>query len=351
MTIYDRRDQPAYRDYNWPPYSNPNIDRWWTVEHDEFVERLIEQWQWYWYWALVEAAIAKTPPFRKDILDPYIEQEKHYEGAWYNNVMKFGIDRVKELGLTSQIRNPQWKTCPLCGEKFVESSLPYPLAKRLGMDHLDFCAPCLKNTILQGTGNSTLSREQVLEFVRGLTDVLQQIPHQGFGEGAHDFHDMDFEHRLAVLKMLQSKPTASRVKELFGSWLQALIEAGVLDEDARRTSRGIQSLAKDGHICLSLGEKTIDDFLNTYDIAHDREPKYPNSNYRADFAVGSVLIEYFGLEGDPDYDEKTKEKQRICKKHGINLITIYPRDLANITKLEGKLRKFFPLANATVAKT
>lgn len=351
MTIYDHRDQPAYRDYNWPPYSNPNIERWWTKEHDDFIERLIEQWQWYWYWALTEAATAKLPPFQKDVLDPYIEQEKKYQGAWYNNIMKFGIDRAKKLGLTGRIRNPEWKICPLCGEKFVENSLPYPLAKRLGMNHLDFCAPCLKNTILQGTGSATLSRKQALEYVRGLTNVLQQIPDQGFGEGMHDFDLMDFNQRLLVLKMLQTKPSTRRVKELFSSWFQGLVEAGVLDEDARRTSRGTECLAKDGHICFSLGEKTIDDFLNTLEIGHEREPKYPNSNYRADFAVGSVLIEYFGLEGDPDYDEKTREKQRICKKCGIDLISVYPRDLANITKLESKLEKFLSQASPTVAKT
>jgi hypothetical protein len=219
------------------------------------------------------------------------------------------------------------------------------------MDHLDFCAPCLKSTLLQGTGSTTLSREQTLEYVRELTNALQQIPDQGFGEGMHDFDLMDFDERLRVLKLLQTKPSTRRVKELFGSWFQALIEAGVLNEDARRTSRGTECLAKDGHICFSLGEKTIDDFLNTLKVEHEKEPKYPNSNYRADFAVGTVLIEYFGLEGDPDYDEKTREKQRICKKCGIDLVCIYPRDLANITKLDGKLRKSLPQTSPTLAKT
>lgn len=88
----------------------------------------------------------------------------------------------------------------------------------------------------------------------------------------HDFHDMDFSQRLAVLQVLQRKPAIQHVRELFGSWLQALVEARVLDEDARRTSRGIQCIAKDGHVCLSLGEKTIDDFLHARGIAHEKEP-------------------------------------------------------------------------------
>lgn len=32
-----------------------------------------------------------------------------------------------------------------------------------------------------------MPREQALEYVRGLTNVLQSIPHQGFGEGMYDF--------------------------------------------------------------------------------------------------------------------------------------------------------------------
>jgi len=110
------------------------------------------------------------------------------------------------------------------------------------------------------------------------------------------------------------------VKTLFGSWLKALIEAEVLEDGARRTSRGTQCLAKDGHVCLSLGEKTIDDLLHSHGITHEKEYPYPERDFRADFLVDGVFIEYFGLTGDPDYDAKTRLKQRICKKHEIKLI-------------------------------
>jgi hypothetical protein len=39
-----------------------------------------------------------------------------------------------------------------------------------------------------------------------------------------------------------------------------LIDAGVLSNGARKTARGTQSVAEDGHICLSLAEKTTDDY-------------------------------------------------------------------------------------------
>ncbi|MBC8521159.1 MAG: hypothetical protein H8D26_04105 [Methanomicrobia archaeon] len=66
---------------------------------------------------------------------------------------------------------------------------------------------------------------------------------------------------------------------------------------------------------------------------------YPEGQFRADFSVDGVLIEYFGLTGDQKYDLKTKEKQKLCRKNGISLISIYPEDLVSVKKLESKLKK------------
>jgi hypothetical protein len=175
--------------------------------------------------------------------------------------------------------------------------------------------------------------------VRDLTEVLQRVPSQGFGEAVHDLRDLSTQERLALLKLLRRKPSVERVKVLFGSWFQALIEARVLEDDARRMSRGTQCLAKDGHICFSLGEKTIDDALCVLAIAHKKEAPYPEGGFRADFAAKGGFVEYFGLTGDVEYDSKTRLKQIICKTHGIKLISVYPRDLASSTKLRSKLTK------------
>jgi hypothetical protein len=95
-------------------------------------------------------------------------------------------------------------------------------------------------------------------------------------------------------------------------------------------------------VCLSLGEKTIDDYLHTHGIFHEKEPAYPEGNYRADFAVKGVFIEYFGLQGNPEYEQRTKEKQRICKKHCVDLVSIFPKDLVNVATLESKLQQVLP---------
>jgi hypothetical protein len=329
MSNCDYRDRPAYSDADWPRYTNRTIQKWWTPSHDKLLEDLIGQWQWHWYWEVADAIVARLP---SDALTSYMNVQN-----WHNNLMYFAVTRAQDLGLTARIRKPAWKVCALCKERFIENSLPHPLVLRLGMDRLDFCAPCLRDTALQGSGAGNLSPDQIKTYIRDLTDALQRIPPQAFGEGVNDCLDMTSAERLAVLQVLKRKPTLRCVKNAFHSWLEALIASGVLADDALRTVRGIHCLAKDGHLCLSLGEKTVDEFLTSRALSHTKEPLYPEGNYRADFAVGNVLIEYFGLAGDPNYDSRTKEKIRICQNHGVRLIPLFAADLTSIAKLESKL--------------
>ncbi|MBN2501266.1 MAG: hypothetical protein JXB38_10850 [Anaerolineales bacterium] len=330
MSIYDYRDRPAYRD-DFRPYANKNIAKWWGQAHDDLILELIKKWQWHWYWEIAEAVLF-------DSSQEVIDSIKNANTS-YNEIMYFAITRAKKLGLTKYIREPDWKLCPLCKNKFIESSLPHPLIKRLGIENIDYCSPCLRDTVLQNNrGNDYATKEQVLQFIKDFTNVLQRIPRQNFGEGINDFHGIDREERLLILQQLQKKPSVQRVKELFGSWLQALIEADILDDDVRRTSRGIHCIANDGHICFSLGEKTIDDYLFSNDIPHEKEQPYPEGKYRVDFVVNDVFIEYFGLKGNLDYDKRTEQKQKLCKKHNIKLVALYPSDLVSIKKLERKLQ-------------
>lgn len=343
MTIYhNRRTEAAYRSFATEPHycENPNILQWWTLDHDRVTANQIESGQWGWYWGITPKFVAITPPDIIEIwrlVDPLCERY-----AWYNILMNFAISRAHKLGLTDAIRKPEWKVCPLCSQRFVEDSLPYPLVQRLGMDGLDICAPCISQ-VLFGWGDETMPCDRVLVFLQDLARTIGRVPAQGFGNDVDELRGLSTDERLPILRVLLEKPTIQRVTECYGSWLAALIEAGVLEDGTRRTSRGTQCLAKDGHVCLSLGEKTIDDFLFGRGIAHEKEPLYPEGNYRADFAVDGVLIEYFGLAGDPDYDAKARLKQRICRKHAVKLISVYPRDLASTRRLESKVLDALPL--------
>ena len=339
MTIYDQRNKSAY-DFG-PPnpsYSkDPYILSWWSDEHGKLIRELIDDWQWVWPWHVTEAIKKITP---SPILDDWRASDsicKRY--AWYNVIMYFALSWAHVHGLTVKVRSPLRKICPLCQQEFIESSLPVPLVDRLGINGLDYCSPCLQGIVFHGTGNSNSSKEDVREYLIKLSDVLKQIPHQGFGEGMEDLRYLDIQERLIILKILKEKPSVNRVRQLFGSWLEALIDSGILEDGTRKTSRGTQCLAKDGHICYSLAEKTIDDYMYNHNILHSKEPLYPGSNMRADFLVKSTFIEYFGLRGNPEYDSKTEIKKKRCCEHGLFLLELYPEDLVSIGKLEEKIFK------------
>jgi hypothetical protein len=62
----------------------------------------------------------------------------------------------------------------------------------------------------------------------------------------------------------------------------------------------------------------------------------------ADFAIGNVRIEYFGLRGlNKIYDQIIQIKRDICLKEKLKLIEIYPADLfsKNFRNYLGKISR------------
>lgn len=43
--------------------------------------------------------------------------------------------------------------------------------------------------------------------------------------------------------------------------------------------------------------------------------------------MGGSFIEFFGLVGNRDYDERIREKRVLAEQHGIDLIEVYPKDM------------------------
>jgi hypothetical protein len=129
------------------------------------------------------------------------------------------------------------------------------------------------------------------------------------------------------------------VKKKFGSWFKGLAETEALPEGVLTTARGIRCLSKDKHVCHSLDEQRIDNWLFEHNIRHEREPFYPthselnpSGRRRADWKVGDCFIEYFGLVGDPVYDKKLDEKLQLAELYDIELIPIYPEDIEILEK-------------------
>ena len=132
---------------------------------------------------------------------------------------------------------------------------------------------------------------------------------------------------------------------IFGSWNTAVLAAGLTpnrSHDNRMYKRAL-AIAEDGHKCDSISELIIDNWLAKNKIPHTRDAHYPTTNHKADWTIqnGKVFIEYFGLAKDsPRYDREIKVKKKLCKKNGIKLVEIYPRDLYPATSLNTKLGEF-----------
>ena len=65
------------------------------------------------------------------------------------------------------------------------------------------------------------------------------------------------------------------MKRKVGSWFAALARSSGLPQGVRATARGIRCLATDGHVCLSLEERRIDNWLSDHQVPHERDPFYP----------------------------------------------------------------------------
>lgn len=143
--------------------------------------------------------------------------------------------------------------------------------------------------------------------------------------------DFYFLHNRIPLKseFLYTNPARKR----FGSWNKAIKAAGFKPNPVMFTRK---HKANDGHICDSLAEKIIDDWLYTKNIDHKRSIPYPgNIHLHVDFVVGNYWIEFFGLHGQHKrYDELRKEKLELAIKYNLKLIEIYPKDLFPDNKLE-----------------
>ena len=138
----------------------------------------------------------------------------------------------------------------------------------------------------------------------------------------------------------------------FGSWNNAVLAAGFTPNRSHdnRMYKRINAKALDGHLCDSISELLIDNWLYKNNIPHKRNAHYPGTNHKADWELSTknqkIFIEYFGLANDsPRYDRSIKEKRKLCGKHKISLISIYPQDLYPKNFLEDNLKEKFKKAN------
>lgn len=108
-------------------------------------------------------------------------------------------------------------------------------------------------------------------------------------------------------------------------------------EELLRFRRALTRQSMRGEYVKSYGEKVIADFLFEHDIPYKYERNYwwDGTNYRPDFtifkaAASGLIIEYFGLSGDADYDRMSEAKREYWNaKIDWTLIEFSPTDIAS----------------------
>ena len=246
---------------------------------------------------------------------------------------KFWTDDIRHRVGTLMRHLTTSRPCDICGQPFAldKDIFTRHTTGRQLVDTLypnlfaDICPGCMQAAFTdyhRGKGKRSLNRLHEL-FV-----LVGKVPTKDYASFFYLYKDR--ENMLKLVSILKECRTPEGYAQDHGTFFKALIAAGVLPPGSRRMTMGAITRAKDGHICFSVPEKDIDDFLFASGIAHEKEAPYPECGYRTDWELQGckrrTFIEYFGLTGNAEYDKKTELKREITRQHDIALIEIAPTD-------------------------
>jgi hypothetical protein len=314
----------------------------WDQNCDKIVHRLIKKHGWY--------APRHIGQEILDYLDPKTRKSFEnkcwkIEGHAYLAIAYFSVARIRALGI--ELRKPRILNCAGCNVRFNEWSIGESTALRLPVNgKFHFCSECYRIACLHAVCAVVKleSKQEMLERLAHLGNALEAVPTITFMNNPQ-LHNLSDEKQIKVICALLKMPSYKDYEVQFGSWLQALIKAEILKDGVHRTARGFRCIANDGHVCLSLAEKTIDDWLSGHNISHEKEPLYPydfrlnpSGQMRADWQVDNTFIEYAGMLDEPEYAAKMKDKKELAKKARLSLIVLEPEDVLALDKKLGKLR-------------
>lgn len=127
---------------------------------------------------------------------------------------------------------------------------------------------------------------------------------------------------------------------------EAIIKGGMelTPKELTRYRYSLPRVGLDGKHYKSRGEKVIADFLFEHDIPYRYELNHwwDSMNYRPDFTLEDhkTVIEFFGLEGDPDYDKKSDAKRAHWHNNKEwSFVELSPNDLWDTHKFKHSFTK------------
>ncbi|MBI6116141.1 hypothetical protein [Salegentibacter maritimus] len=377
------------REFVFPKHLKPNIERssvgiqthYIDLSNSRYGEEVFEQFHKNTDINLIEDLIDQhgiffekflAAKFRQRILTFFINEEKSSFllqncKEYYGKIKKRNIliDKIKDdfqkISLirlindalykklqSSQLEKSKPKECAICKNLYKPIKLPdWVYYGSNGNDSI-----CYECPIVQ-----TQSKQEIQRLIKELIGKINFIPNADLNPINHNFSSrvkkecwidtckIIFQIGISGNDILSSE---SVLKKKFGSWFKALVASNILPKGVLESSRGVRCIAKSGNECNSLDEMFIDNWLFANNVISIKEPLYPKhpiynktGRRRADWRVGDYYIEYFGLKGEEAYDKKTKEKLLLADDLNLELISLFPSDLNNISaKLDFLINKY-----------
>ncbi len=231
------------------------------------------------------------------------------------------------------------RRCRLCGNMFVDSFHHIRIATTFGYD--PYCQECAGeggsewfNLEMKPFDNHDESND--LELLKNYANAINTVPTK---ETMRNVMSTPCEIRPAFDAWVRL-PSYKYYISKYGDFRVPLIRVGLLYEKVLSGKFGCFCMAKDGHKCRSLAELKIDNFMRDNNIEHEIEPLYPyheiynkNKKKRADWKVGNIYIEYWGLEEQESYANNMRSKIKLAEELGFIIVGITPSDLVNLESI------------------
>ncbi len=148
------------------------------------------------------------------------------------------------------------------------------------------------------------------------------------------------ELQRVIDELLRVPATETLVRQLMMSHFRAdwemLASRGLTlsPQDGLAFRRSLANETLRGEYVKSFGEKAIANFLFEHDIEYqyERNHWWNSRNYRPDFTIPhgkhGVVVEYFGLSGDPEYDKGVRDKRKYwANQRDWQFVELTPADI------------------------
>lgn len=310
----------------------------WGRDADEVADDIADRYGFGWPW-LAPRVLPTRAPTTQALIESFLAEDwlvARTNGTNPRTVLdvstvwgSFHVVRTRRSWFV-----PSATACAVCDREFWTGELPVWTYMQFGIGR--YCQACCQRA--RDGRRRRWSGDEAVAALRELATSFGGIPTQAYGFEVLP-PNAPPEDRDRWMRALCNMPDPVTLKQVVGvrDWFGALQVAGLVD-DGRRTSRGTWCRAEDGHLCRSLLEKSIDDWMSRRGLPHDREPRWPvhltlnpHRLKRADWLLPSgAYVECVGMMEDPHYAEKITLKQRLAEDLGVKLYLVWPSDIYSL---------------------